>query len=285
MLPECPLAWILGDLESIDNLSGAERVDFFLPEAKLVIEIDGLQHSAPVLKQRDNARDALLAHSGVEVVRMSTSAIAKKGSEFEIALAQITSRLKKFEHVLSRYRNFLETNAYKDRSLAYDLVAIARLQRVLAEVLKSREISNKKSPISIEVDTDFSPSCDWVDLALKDMEETYNSLAAIKGEPRFPEFQLLGNEGKHAAKVDFKFNISIFKRFDVSCDLDDVIYVRNSFVNSIYIEGQSRVFDQGSVSSLPSGINQLNYHDPRTNAAMTKLLEQVFGHSTFKAGH
>ena len=67
MLPECPLAWILGDLESIDNLSGAERVDFFLPEAKLVIEIDGLQHSAPVQKQRDNVRDALLTHSGVEV--------------------------------------------------------------------------------------------------------------------------------------------------------------------------------------------------------------------------
>ena len=285
MLPECPLAWILGDLENIDNLSGAERVDFFLPEAKLVIEIDGLQHGAPVQKQRDNVRDALLTHSGVEVVRISTSAIANRGGELEKALFQIASRLRKFEHVLARYRDFLETKAFKDKSLAYDLVAIARLQRVIAEVLKSQEISNKKSSILIEVDIDFSPSCDWVSLALKDMEETYNSLAAIKGEEaRFPEFHLLDRQSKHTAKADFKLDISIFKRFDASCDLDDVIYVRNSFVDSIYIEGQPRVFDQGSVSSLPSELTQLNYHDASINAAMTKLLEQVFGHTSFKTG-
>ena len=45
MLPECPVGWILENIDSYAELSGAERVDFYLAEANLVIEVDGSSHN------------------------------------------------------------------------------------------------------------------------------------------------------------------------------------------------------------------------------------------------
>ena len=59
MLPECPVGWILENIDSCTELSGAERVDFYLAEANLVVEIDGSSHNEKKQKIRDNVRDIL----------------------------------------------------------------------------------------------------------------------------------------------------------------------------------------------------------------------------------
>ncbi len=46
-------------------------LDFFCPEAKLVVELDGDQHDDPAARQHDAARSEYLRRAGLRVVRFS----------------------------------------------------------------------------------------------------------------------------------------------------------------------------------------------------------------------
>ena len=50
---------------------GGYTLDFFSPEAKVAIEVDGGQHYEEVHHRRDAARDADLAARGIEVLRFT----------------------------------------------------------------------------------------------------------------------------------------------------------------------------------------------------------------------
>ena len=46
-------------------------VDFYIPQKKVVIEIDGLQHTDPHEKAKDDLRDEFLQKWGISVIRYS----------------------------------------------------------------------------------------------------------------------------------------------------------------------------------------------------------------------
>lgn len=50
-------------------------VDFYVPQAKLVIEVDGVQHSEPDHIEADAVRDAELRKLGIEVLRFRNADI------------------------------------------------------------------------------------------------------------------------------------------------------------------------------------------------------------------
>ncbi len=53
-------------------------VDFYIPSAKLVIEIDGSQHYEQEARMRDEERDAALDRLGILVLRYSNSDINQR---------------------------------------------------------------------------------------------------------------------------------------------------------------------------------------------------------------
>jgi len=53
-------------------------LDFFIPSAKIAIEIDGAQHFEPEAKQADLKRDELLANYGIKVLRYTNFDIKKR---------------------------------------------------------------------------------------------------------------------------------------------------------------------------------------------------------------
>ena len=55
-------------------------VDFYVPKAKIVIEIDGAQHGLPENKKADSERDAVLATWGIRVLRYTNEDIHKRFS-------------------------------------------------------------------------------------------------------------------------------------------------------------------------------------------------------------
>ena len=63
--------------ETVDRQKpiGKYIVDFYVASKKLVIEIDGIQHTAPEHKDRDEARDAYLSSLGITVLRYSNRSI------------------------------------------------------------------------------------------------------------------------------------------------------------------------------------------------------------------
>ena len=52
-------------------------VDFYVPEAKLVIEVDGRQHLTEENQKADQERDSILGEWGIKVKRYSNESINK----------------------------------------------------------------------------------------------------------------------------------------------------------------------------------------------------------------
>ncbi len=52
-------------------------VDFYIAEKKIVIEVDGIQHSDPEHKEADEQRDRVLSNWGITVLRYSNDSIRK----------------------------------------------------------------------------------------------------------------------------------------------------------------------------------------------------------------
>ena len=50
-------------------------VDFYIPEKKIVIEIDGIQHSVAENQEKDKERDLALSEWGIAVLRYTNKSI------------------------------------------------------------------------------------------------------------------------------------------------------------------------------------------------------------------
>ncbi|MFZ0240991.1 MAG: DUF559 domain-containing protein [Desulfobacterales bacterium] len=57
---------------------GKYIVDFFIPKAKTVIEVDGSQHLATENAEKDRGRDAYLTGVGLQVLRFNSIKISYK---------------------------------------------------------------------------------------------------------------------------------------------------------------------------------------------------------------
>ncbi|MEN8781788.1 MAG: endonuclease domain-containing protein [Desulfobacterales bacterium] len=57
---------------------GEYIVDFFIPKAKLVIEVDGSQHSANENAEKDRKRDDYMKAVGLQILRFKSNAVLKE---------------------------------------------------------------------------------------------------------------------------------------------------------------------------------------------------------------
>ena len=57
---------------------GPYILDFYCPELKLCVEVDGLQHTAEEEVKRDNRRTAYLSKEGITVLRVSNEVVWKQ---------------------------------------------------------------------------------------------------------------------------------------------------------------------------------------------------------------
>ena len=74
---------------------GPYILDFYCPEAKLCVELDGLMHSAEESKKHDQTRDAYLSAQGIEVLRVDNKALWNCS---DMVVATIEDKLKNKLH-------------------------------------------------------------------------------------------------------------------------------------------------------------------------------------------
>ena len=72
-------------------------VDFYIAEAKLVIEVDGVQHLSPEHRKADKKRDTALSAWGITVLRYSNESINQNFREVTEDIARKLSALTKIE--------------------------------------------------------------------------------------------------------------------------------------------------------------------------------------------
>ena len=120
-------------------------VDFFLPQANLVIEIDGQQHKEEVGRVIDSIRDNHLLLSKVLTVRIDTKDFEERNEIYFEKIEQIKTQLEKY----SRFLNLYKTNVNIGLAEISDEIkktkllptAIIRFQILILELLESGKIN------------------------------------------------------------------------------------------------------------------------------------------------
>lgn len=284
MLPECPVGWIIENIDSYGELSGAERVDFYLAEANLVIEVDGSSHNEKKQKIRDNVRDILLLKNKTQTIRVPTSAIRENAAQIIQIFKEIEGELDKSEQLAS-FKKFSVSEKYKHENICFDLIAIARLQRIIAAALEAQQLSLNAKQWNIEVTTDHTSSLPWMQLAIEDFFYSLNAFAVIFEEktPQ-PEINIYRSNGFGETKPDLRIDLSIFQRFDETCLRADTIYIRNAFIQNFLTNSGSHTFDSSRSGHGSKLGNQINLLKKSKESALRLLLTQVFGHKNFNEG-
>ena len=101
MIPEIEINNIIGEDNS---LFINQQVDFYLPQAKLVIEIDGQQHKTDeVTRVSDTIRDNYLLQHGITTFRITT--LELQNDNYKEKINQILEYLSRFEKPLNFYKN------------------------------------------------------------------------------------------------------------------------------------------------------------------------------------
>lgn len=118
-----------------------QRVDFLLPQAKLIIEIDGQHHKRhDRTKINDSLRDKHLAAYGFMTIRIPTRDLERKNDGFLGKIKEIRNRLKAYNRIISIYRKpHDEPLAVYDKDAAqHKLIptAVIRFQILILELLE-----------------------------------------------------------------------------------------------------------------------------------------------------
>jgi len=239
LLPEVEINEITG----IDNEDFVhQQVDFYLPIAKLVIEIDGSQHQDDeVTKKLDKERDDYLRTKGITCIRISTKEL--QNETYSEKINDILNHLRLYENKgLGHYRatyNKVCNNQFSEVEVKTKLLpsAIIRFQILLLELLIAGKLTLDKSwnfnILSHEELPDFAHLATtdlliWLDhlWQLKNKEKLKKPTISIKITSDKTKFVPTTNE----INIDF----SLLKRYtdeDIVCP--DVIFVRTDYFDDI----------------------------------------------------
>lgn len=234
LIPEIEINEITGE---DDRNFINQQVDFYLPQAKLVIEIDGQQHKLDeVTRVSDSTRDNYLSGKGITTVRITTREL--QNGTYTAKVETILKHLERYEKLLNFYKNAcekIEENQMSEEEIKTKLLptAIIRFQVLLIELLTHKYLTfDEDWNFNILVHENLP---DFAKLAINDLLIWIDKLWQLKNkqELKKPNFniQITNDKTKFqpttkAINIDF----SLFKRYtDENKIREDVIFVRTDY--------------------------------------------------------
>ncbi|MBQ3802948.1 MAG: RecQ family ATP-dependent DNA helicase, partial [Oscillospiraceae bacterium] len=171
MIPEAPLGEIL---DSDIYRKSEQAVDFYLPGAKLVIEIDGVQHNDPGANLKDYHRDQALEDAGITVIRIHVSDYKNRTLTFENRLRKIRETLEGAEEIQIIQRQ-LNANMPKKRLLYENIL---RYEFLILELIDRGQLHVSQKKWLLQVPENGQR---FVQLACEDLFLYYKNLYQLKG--------------------------------------------------------------------------------------------------------
>ncbi|MBO0932435.1 DEAD/DEAH box helicase [Fibrella aquatilis] len=138
ILPEAFISDIIP--ESDTDKFTQQQVDFYLPQAFVVIEIDGSQHKESAQQWDDQQRDTYLQAHGVKVIRFVVADLLAKNEAFAKSISDLCQRLAEHESRLRQYRLNAAMPLTEQPKRKLQLAAIMRFQLLMLELLHRGEI-------------------------------------------------------------------------------------------------------------------------------------------------
>jgi ATP-dependent DNA helicase RecQ len=249
IIPEVPI----NEITKVEVDEYVDRqVDFYLPQAHLIIEIDGSQHN-----DKDIIRDSHTAMYGLKTVRIKTSDLEKENSEFKKKVEEIKKRIEK---VSSRQENrkesdktFISIGDYKnafekgvDTSDSNCIAtAIIRFQILVLELLEYGLLDFNKTWNFEILENDVT---DFAHLAINDLSfwfETIFKLQKIDFQPFEFNITKVGDLSEFSNDDVIRVDFSLLKRYtDEYQTNSDILFVRTDYLDEYLYFKKGNSVDQ-----------------------------------------
>ncbi len=280
LIPEIEINEITGE---DDRNFINQQVDFYLPQAKLVIEIDGQQHKLDeVTRVSDSKRDTYLSAKGITTIRITTKEL--RDGTYTAKVETILLHLERYEKLLNFYKNAcrkIEENNMSEEEIKTKLLptAIIRFQVLLIELLTHKYLTlDEDWNFNILAHEDLH---DFAELAINDLLIWIEKLWQLKNkrELKKPNFNIAITNDKanfqpttKAINIDF----SLFKRYtDENKISDDVIFVRTDYFDIVKDKNYFRV----------STTEPINYNvTDEDKTTLEFFLDNIFDKPSFREG-
>jgi ATP-dependent DNA helicase RecQ len=236
----------------VDEFKG-QQVDFYLPQAYLIIEIDGSQHGHD--KEKDAIRDFHTAKYGIQTVRIKTIDLESENELFLQKIAEIKGRIdnviasqkirkEKDETFisLSDYQSAFE-NGVDLQNSNYKATAIIRFQLLILELLENGLLSFKKNWDFEMLSRDISG---FENIAIEDLMIWFEHILKLhkisfkKPIVSISQCQSLQNfSNDKSIKIDFSLTKRYTDEFQIN---SNIIYVRTDYLDEFmyFKKGDSR---------------------------------------------
>ena len=262
-----------------------QQVDFYFPQAKLVIEIDGFHHDLdPVVKHLDKERDTFLTAKGFKTIRITTKELANADYIKKIELIKEHIQLPSFSGLIKNYKKScekIEENQMSEEEIKTKLLptAIIRFQVLLIELLTHKYLT-------FEEDWNFNILShenlpDFAELAINDLLIWVDKLWQLKNkqELKKPNFNIEITNDKTKFQLTTKainIDVSLFKRYtDENKISEDIIFVRTDYFDIVKDKNYFRV----------STTEPINYNVTDEDKPILEFfLDNIFDKPSFREG-
>lgn len=222
-----------------------QQVDFYLPQAYLIIEIDGKQHLENPQKTLDRQRDTHTLKYGVQTIRIQVSDLEAENDTFMQKIDEIRKRIASAISIQTKRKKenntFISLKDYEDvidycfdkNNPNYLASAIIRFQILILELLEYGILDFDKKWKFELIERDIN---DFAELALEDIFLWFKHIFKLqKIEFNLPKYEII----KRRTKKDFsnnpdsiKIDFSILERYtDVCQNFEDIIFVRTHYLD------------------------------------------------------
>lgn len=266
----------------------SQQVDFYLPQALLVIEIDGEQHSLPAQRQIDRERDEYLAQFGIATVRITTREI--KHHHYADKISAILNRLQQFENRLKYYRTAFEkvqSGTFSDEELHDKMLptAVIRFQILLLELLANDYIKiGEHWKFNIKCD---EPLGDFAKLAIEDVYIWLNNLVMLRDKHELPKFdydiKVCGSADFNTEISSINVDFSLLQRYTN----ENILYPNTIYVRTDYFDYSAKrnllgldknYFEVSTAQSIDYNITD------RDKPTLRFFLQNLFNKRDFREG-
>lgn len=302
IVPEVPI----NEITKIEVLEFSnQQVDFYLPQAFLVIEIDGSQHD----KEKDRNRDNYLSKFGVKTVRITTTALETENQEFLVNIDLIKERIKQVsklqEEKKEKQPTFITFSDYQKakedtpdfNSPIYKATSIIRFQILILELLE-------KGKLKLQSDWNFSVLCleqtEFEELACTDLFLWFENLLRLQKinytKPKLTITRVSSFDELQQSNSEIKIDFSLTKRYtDEFQNHSEIIFVRTDYfeyyryykntnaVTPEYVGLEPYDYFQISTTELIDYRFQFNGKND-DEESLCFFLDNIFGYKNFNQG-
>lgn len=284
IVPEIEINEIIGKY----NPSFVEQqVDFYLPQALLVIEIDGSQHSRD--KALDAQRNDYFRGEGIETVRISTFELQH---DYQEKINRILSRIKQFRKkgAFDFYKQAFEkakNNDYTEQEIHDKMLptAIIRFQLLLLDLLCFEKIRlGEHWKFNICCD---EPIKDFAKLAIEDIYIWLNQLVLLRDKHELSKFDYeVSVNSSNSFRLDqdaINIDFSLLKRYTDEDTLNrDIIFVRSDYFD---FSSKRRLLGLDKNYFEVSTTQSINYNITDADKPILRFfLQNLFNKNDFRDG-